>query len=410
MRIALLSASYAPELTGIGPYSAELAQALTRRGHEVRVIASFPFYPEWAARIPPRTFLYRHDTDGALPMTRCRAYVPRKPTPLLRLLHELSWVAVAGPAVVSQLRWAQVWIVVSPPFGSALLGACVARFCRRAVHLHVQDLVPDVALESGQLRSRLFVRVATVVARWVYQSFQSASVLSESMARGLRRYSGAKGPHVVVTPNWVRRTDPSSGSLPLALRGRPYAVYAGSSGRKQDLGLLVKAAELLATRKGPVIAVLGDGPGHEAIRAGGRHIVSLGLVDDTTYAAVVGSALAGIVTLAPGVSDSVVPSKLAGYLGSGRPVIVAAGPSSEAVRVVKEAGCGFVVHPGAPDLLAEMLCRLAADKGEREALGARGHAYAAAHWDKERVVDLLEQTLCELTTLYATSVEQSPPV
>jgi colanic acid biosynthesis glycosyl transferase WcaI len=397
MRVALLSASYAPELTGIGPYSAELAEALAQRGHEVQVISSFPFYPDWVPRVPPGTFLYRTESVDGVRVTRCRIYVPSHPGPMRRLLHELSWVAAAFPAVVRRSRWADAWIVVSPAFGSALIGACLARFTSAPVHIHVQDLVPDVALESGQMTSRFLVGAARTVARWTYRSFRSASVLSESMAARFRHYVGGKEVGITVAPNWIRKINDSNGSLPLALQGRSYAVYAGSSGRKQDLGLLAQTAELLATRKGPVIAVLGDGPGHRAIRDGGRNLILVGLVDDATYHAAVENALAGIVTLGPGVADSVVPSKLAGYLAAGCPVIVAAGPRSEAVRVVEDARCGFTVPAGRSDLLAEALCRIANDPEGRARSGARGKAYATAHWDKEHIVDQFGTALQSLT-------------
>src|SRR5207247_10414644 len=36
-------------------------------------------------------------------------------------------------------------------FGSAVLGSCLTRLFRSRAHLHIQDVVPDVALESGQI-------------------------------------------------------------------------------------------------------------------------------------------------------------------------------------------------------------------------------------------------------------------
>jgi colanic acid biosynthesis glycosyl transferase WcaI len=393
MRVALLSIHYAPELTGIGPYSAELAEALTERGHEVRVITAFPFYPEWRPRIPPGTWLHRSEELNRVQVTRCRIYLPQQSGLLQRLLHELTWTLSALPVVVRYGVWAEAWIVVTPAFGSAVLGACLARLGSVPVHLHVQDLVPDVARESGHMKSGLVFRVAVALAGWVYRSFRSASVLSESMVVGLRRYARGERPRVAVAPNWPRRLRGSDGSLPAALRGRVYAVYAGSSGRKQDLTILAQAADLLATRQGPAIAVLGAGPGHASVRVADGRLVWLGLVDDATYGAVIAGALAGIVSLVPGVGNSVVPSKLTNYLAAGRPAIVIADPGSEAVRVVEEAGCGFAVQPGRPDLLAQVLCRLASNPAEGAALGARGRAYAAERWDKDRTVDLLEGAL-----------------
>ena len=47
LNITFISLNYAPELTGIAPYSTRLAEALTRRGHQLRVISGYPHYPEW---------------------------------------------------------------------------------------------------------------------------------------------------------------------------------------------------------------------------------------------------------------------------------------------------------------------------------------------------------------------------
>jgi hypothetical protein len=61
--------------------------------------------------------------------------------------------------------WADVWLIVTPSFGSALLGALLVRCLNARVHLHVQDVVPDVAVESGQLGSGMGLRIAGQLAR-----------------------------------------------------------------------------------------------------------------------------------------------------------------------------------------------------------------------------------------------------
>jgi colanic acid biosynthesis glycosyl transferase WcaI len=389
----VLSASYAPEPTGIGPYSAELAEALAARGHTVRVVAAFPFYPAWRSQVPPWTFLYRTERHEGVRVTRCRVYVPRNPRPARRLVHEVSWMLAAVGPLSPLVSWADVWLVVTPSFGSALLGALLARVCRARVHLHVQDVVPDIAMESGQLGSGLVMRLARRVARWTYRSFRSFSVLSESMAERLRAHTGGAVARQLIAPNWVRRAPATLAQLPERLGGRPYALYAGSFGRKQDLALLTEAAELLAARRGPAIVVLGDGPGRDVLERAGAGIVWLGLVDDATYASVLENALAGIVALTPGVGDSVVPSKLAAYLGAGRPVVVAANPASEAARVVARGGCGILIAPGRADQLADGLSLLARDQQAWQGFAAAGKAYAQANWEKEAIVGRIEDAL-----------------
>ena len=396
LRIALLSAFYAPEATGIGPYSAELAEALAARGHAVRVVAAFPFYPEWRSRIPPGTLLYRTERREGTRVTRCRVYVPRNPRPARRLAHELSWTLAAAALLPRLAVWADIWLVVTPSFGSAVLGALLARGLNARVHLHVQDVVPDVAIESGQLGSGLGLKLARCVARWTYGSFRSVSVLSGSMAARLRRYRGGTAEAEVIAPNWVRRGSATEARPPESLTGRRYGLYAGSFGRKQDLALLTEAARLLSAREGPSIVVLGDGPGRDVLQRAGEKIIWLGLVDEATYRTVLEHALAGIVALAPGVGDSVVPSKLAAYLGAGRPVVVAADAGSEAARVVAQAECGVLIPPGRADLLANALCLLAADHGTWQTFAKSGRAYAEAHWEKVTIIGRIEAALLAL--------------
>lgn len=396
LKIALLSASYSPEPTGIGPYSGELAEALAARGHEVRVVATFPHYPRWLSEVPHGTLLYGTELRAGVRVTRCRVYVPREPRPARRIVHEVSWMLAAALLIPRLAIWADIWLVVTPSFGSALLGAILRRSCRSRVHLHVQDVIPDVAVESGQLGSGVTGRLARWIAQWTYRSFRSASVLSESMASRLRQYTGDTAQDVVIAPNWVRVGSPNGANLPSQLSARPYALYSGSFGRKQDLALLTEAARLLSEREGPTIAVLGDGPGREVFDLAGDRLVRLGLVDDDTYQAILRHALAGIVALAPGVGDSVVPSKLAAYLGAGRPVVVAADANSEATRIVASGECGLRIPPGRADLLADALCLLAADNVKWQSLAASGRTYASTHWNKDLIVERIETAVLEL--------------
>ena len=47
MRVLIVGINYSPELTGIGPYTAGLAEHLAARGDEVTVITGLPHYPDW---------------------------------------------------------------------------------------------------------------------------------------------------------------------------------------------------------------------------------------------------------------------------------------------------------------------------------------------------------------------------
>src|SRR5207248_438355 len=83
-----------------------------------------------------------------------------------------------------------------------------------------------------------------------------------------------------------------------------------------------------------------------------------------------------VVGLAGGLSGYVVPSRLYGVLAVARPVIVAADEESEPARLVSSIGCGVVVPPGRPELLAAAIRRFYDGEYDLQAMSARGRDYA----------------------------------
>ena len=76
------------------------------------------------------------------------------------------------------------------------------------------------------------------------------------------------------------------------------------------------------------------------------------------------------------------PSRLYGILSAGRPVIAAADDSSETARLVREIGCGVVIPPARPDLLARTIRDAAEGALDLEEMGRRGRAYVEEEADR----------------------------
>jgi glycosyltransferase involved in cell wall biosynthesis len=89
------------------------------------------------------------------------------------------------------------------------------------------------------------------------------------------------------------------------------------------------------------------------------------------------------VGLARGLSGYVVPSRLYGILSVGRPVLVAADADSETVRLVEEVGCGVVVPPGRPELVAAVIRDVVEGRLSLEGMGERGREWVEREADRE---------------------------
>ncbi|TAK71660.1 MAG: hypothetical protein EPO19_04280 [Betaproteobacteria bacterium] len=93
-----------------------------------------------------------------------------------------------------------------------------------------------------------------------------------------------------------------------------------------------------------------------------------------------------------GAADLVMPSKLTGMLASGRAILATANPETQLAYVLE--GCGLVVPPESPELVAEGLRRLADDAPLRERLGTAGRVYAEEHLGQEQVLARFLERLC----------------
>jgi colanic acid biosynthesis glycosyl transferase WcaI len=89
-----------------------------------------------------------------------------------------------------------------------------------------------------------------------------------------------------------------------------------------------------------------------------------------------------VVGLAKGLAGYVVPSRLYGILSAGRPVIAAADEESETARLVGEVGCGLVIPPGRPELLARTIRSAADGEFDLAEMGRRGRDYVEQEADR----------------------------
>src|SRR3954454_18651839 len=88
LRIAILGINYAPETTGIAPYTTALARHLARLGHNVSVVAGHPHYPGWQLH-PEYQTPRPPQHDQGVRLLRVWHPVPRNPTGLSRVWMEV---------------------------------------------------------------------------------------------------------------------------------------------------------------------------------------------------------------------------------------------------------------------------------------------------------------------------------
>jgi len=406
LRVLLLGWNYAPEVAGIGPYNTELAEGLTERGHEVTAVTSFPLYPEWQLQPGGGGFL-RWEVLNGVSVRRGWAHIPRPRSAASRILFDCS---VTGMALLNglPLRGVDVVICVLPPLQMAISGLAIARLHCAATVLHLQDIVPDLAVSSGMMSDTgTAFRIARRLETFAYAHADRISVITP----GFRRNLAAKGvpeEKLVTLPNWVRlpKSVPASGALGLRAKfGLPLhgylLIHAGNMGEKQALDGVVAAAGELEGKSEVHIVLVGDGQARAHLQAmvaerGLSNVTFLPFQED--LASLLGAADALLLTQRPELVDSVIPSKLLAYMAAARPVLASAHPDGDTARMVTESGCGLLVNPAEADSLAVGIRTLAALPAAAAAeYGASGRRFANRLQDREAVLDRWEAMLLGLT-------------
>lgn len=395
MRILIYSANFAPEPTGIGKYSGEMAEWLADHGHSVRVVAAPPYYPQWKVDKDYSWPPYRSEQWRGVEVWRAPLWVPKAPGGIARLVHLMSFALSSFPLMVRQAFWRPDLVVtVAPFFVCAATGLLTARLCGARSWLHVQDFEIDIAFRMGLLKGGLFKRLVLRMERSVLRRFDSVSTISSRMVEQLLT-KGVDAKRARYFPNWVDishiRPSLSGGRYRKELRipkETKVVLFSGTLGGKQGLMVIPEGARRLAAREDILFVICGDGVMRselEAASAGLSNVRFLPLQPFERLGELLSMADIHLLPQSPGAADLVLPSKLSGMLASGRPVIATCRSGTEIDSVVSQ--CGLVIPALDSAALAKSVCKLVDDATLRLELGRRARTFAETHFERDAILE-----------------------
>lgn len=401
MKVLLYSANFAPEPTGIGKYSGEMAAWLATQGHQVRVVAAPPYYPAWQLGAGYAWPPYRREQWQGVDVWRAPLWVPRNPGGMSRVVHLLTFALSSLPVMLIQVFWRpNVVMTVAPAFVCAPVGWLTARLCGARAWLHIQDFEVDVAFQMGLLKSKALQRLVLASERWLLRRFDVVSTISRKMMERLAS-KGVTPEKICFFPNWVDidhvrpLVKPSSYRAELGIA--PDAVvmlFSGTLGNKQGLMVIPDAARRLMHVPGVVFVVCGDGVMKTELEDAAKDLPNLKLLPlqpFTRLNELLGLADVHLLTQSADAEDLVLPSKLTGMLASGRPVIATCNEGTEIAVVVQH--CGLVVAPGDGAALALAIEQMVNDVATRLRLGMQARAYAEKNLARDSVLGRLAKKM-----------------
>jgi len=399
LRLLIYGLNHAPEPTGIGKFTGEMAAWLASRGHEVRVVTAPPYYPAWWVGPGYSAWRWQREEIEGAQVYRCPLYVPAQPSGTKRILHLASFALSSLPVALWQalVFRPQVLIAIAPALTSIPGARLAAALGGAAAWLHIQAFEIDAAFALGMVSGGPVRRFALGSESWLLRRFHRVSSITPAMVARLGE-KGVAAARRRLFPNWVDTATirPAGSALRRELGLPPEAVvalYSGNMGEKQGVETLAEVARSLAAS--PVILLLaGAGAAEPRLRAataGFPQVRWLPLQPVAKLNDLLNAADLHLLPQRADAADLVMPSKLAFMLASGKPVVAGAAAKTALARAVE--GCGIAVAPGDANAMAAAIVELAGDEPRRRRLGERARQRALAEWDREAILSAYEKAL-----------------
>ena len=402
MKIQVLCPHFEPDSAPTGEFMSAIVNNLGERGHELQVVTALPWYrhhaiePGWEGKpvqIEQRSW-------GKI--TRVHPF-PTDKTNIPARAAAFGGFTAIGLATALTTRFSpDIVFAMSPPMSLGLSGWMAAKRHGVPFVFNIQDVFPDVAIETGTITNPSVIKAAKRLEKFVYDNSDVVTVLSEEMRRNV---AGKSSSETEIIPNFVDiasfNPQPIENSYrkEFGLEGKRVVMYCGNVGFSQSIELLADSARELAHLDDVVFVVNGGGSaiGEVHRRAEGLdnfRVIPYQPVERVPE--VLAAADVHVIPLRKGLAWSSVPSKLYKILAVERPVVASVDEGTEVGRVVVDAGAGFSVPPDVAAPMTERLAVLLEDPEMRSDMGRKGRRWVEQWTTPARAANQYEDVFSRL--------------
>ena len=399
MKVFIHTMYYLPEYGSAPILMNELVSFLTSKGYDVEVVTTIPRPPHHRDF---RWHLFHKKTDEGACIKRIRTNFT-----VHHIGRLIAWSIYTGFSILNlwNVRKDDVLFLRLPPLQLGVTGFIAKKWKGAKVLLSVQDIHPDLSIESGLLRSPWTIRLAKGFEKWIYKESDEIAVISEGFKKNLEKKEVCRD-KLKVVPNWVDTnllkplTKKNHVSNRYSLNGKFVVMYSGIISLSSYLTLekVLEAANLLREERDLRFVITGEGLKKpelvkKAAELGLENVTFLPFqpYKDLPYLLATSDVL--LVPLDREKTQLSVPSKLYNYIAVGRPILGLTHNQSEVARIIKEADCGLNAEPEKIDAISEKIMMLKDSKEDCLKYGKNARKYCVENYSKDKVLSLYENII-----------------
>lgn len=298
-------------------------------------------------------------------------------------------------------------LIFSPPIFLSFTGVFLKKLHKVPVITNVQDIFPQNAIDLGVLHQQTLIKIFEKVEILLYKTSKYLTVHSTGNKKFLVENKNLSKDKVVVINNWIdtnfMKPGPKENDFAKEheLSDKFIVLFAGVLGWSQGLEIILDCANLLKDKKDIIFLIIGEGPVKKALIEKTRkdnidNVKFLPLQPYKKYPLVVNSSDVCLVTLSDKVKTPVVPSKILGYMSSGKPIVAAIPKISDGNEIINEAKCGFCMQPHESEKMAESILKLNLNKELKNEMGENGRSFAVEKLERKKNTEKYNRLFNEL--------------
>jgi colanic acid biosynthesis glycosyl transferase WcaI len=392
-RIWIVSEVYYPEETGTGYFITKIAERLAAE-FSVKALCGQPGYASRGVRAPSR------ELHNGVDIIRCPATTLNKDVFIQRIINLVTIsLSIFWMAVRSIKKGDLVVVVTNPPLlPYTTMLACRLRGARYIVR--VDDVYPDMLVVAKLLsrQSALFRGVNWFTAQ-LYHGAERVIVLGQDMSRLAVGKMSRHGDRVQVIPTWadldlVSPASKADNALlqELGLTRKFVVQWAGNMGHPHDVESLWEA--MVRLQDDPEIHFLFVGSGYKRAwlasqvqSAGLRNVTLLGNRPRSDQQNFLNACDVSLSSYVKGMTGLGVPSRTYNILAAGKPILAIGEPDSELGCLINQEKVGWLVPPGDPDQLVQVIAWARNNPGQVAEMGQRGRRLVEAKYSSELIIN-----------------------
>jgi len=365
----------------------EMAQILSRQGHQVTVIASSVSYLTGAIKGKKNAWCTKEVPYPGVTVLRTYTYAALHRSFFHRLMSYFSFTISSFIAGLGVKHVEVVW-GTSPPIFQAFSAWLLARLKGARFLFEVRDLWPAFAIAVGVLRNSFLIFLSEWLEKFLYSHADKVVVNSPGFIDFVKK-RGARSVELVpngVDPEMFLTNGMGDFRIRYNLKEKFIVLYAGAHGISNDLEVVIKAAEILKDHPDIHFLLVGGGKEKQnlikiAQDKGLQNITFLPAVPKADMKEILSASDACVAILKPlEMYRTTYPNKVFDYMAASKPVLLAI---DGVIRtVIEDAHAGMFVPPGNPSSLADAVLYLKNHPEISFEMGLLGRKYVSAHFNR----------------------------